>query len=117
TDALVGYLRELGGELRTGLPVERIDAAAGRVAGVRTAGGEHLDASVVIADVMPHALLGLTGDAMPGAYAALLRRYRYGPATVKVDWALDEPIPWQAVEARGAGTVTVSGGESESLDT
>ena len=117
TDALVGYLRELGGELRTGLPVERIDAAAGRVAGVRTAGGEHLDASVVIADVMPHALLGLTGDAMPGAYAALLRRYRYGPATVKVDWALDEPIPWQAVEARGAGTVHVSGDESEILGT
>jgi phytoene dehydrogenase-like protein len=117
TDALVGYLRELGGELRTGAPVERIEAAAGRVTGVRTAGGEHLDASVVIADVMPHALLALTGDAVPGAYAALLSRYRYGPATVKVDWALDGPIPWQAVEARGAGTVHVSGDETEILGT
>ena len=117
TDALVGYLRERGGEIRTATPVERIEASGGRVTAVRTARGERLAASVVIADVMPHALLALAGDALPGSYAALLRRYRYGPATVKVDWALDGPIPWEATEVRRAGTVHVSGDEAELLET
>lgn len=117
TDALVGYLRTLGGEIRTSAPVERVQAAGGRVSGVVTAGGERFTAGTVIADVMPHALVALAGDALPGTYTGLLRRYRYGPATVKVDWALDGPIPWQAAEVRGAGTVHVSGDEDELLGT
>jgi phytoene dehydrogenase-like protein len=117
TDALVGYLRELGGEIRTAAPVERIEASGGRVNGVHTAAGEWFDAAIVIADVMPHALLALAGEALPSTYGALLRRYRYGPATVKVDWALGGPIPWEAAEARGAGTVHVSGDEPELVAT
>jgi len=113
TDALVGYLRELGGEVRTGAPVESIDAAQGRVTGVRVAGGENVAADIVVADVMPHALAVLAGEALPSSYQSLLRRYRYGPATVKVDWALDGPIPWEAAEPRVAGTVHLAGGEEE----
>jgi phytoene dehydrogenase-like protein len=113
TDALVGYLRELGGQVRTGTLVEGIDAANGAATGVRLAGGERLAAGIVVADVMPHALVAMTGDALPSTYRSLLRRYRYGPATVKVDWALDGPIPWAAPEACGAGTVHVSGAEDE----
>jgi phytoene dehydrogenase-like protein len=117
TDALTAHLRELGGEIRTGALVEGIDAAHRRVAGVRLAGGERLEAAIVVADVMPHALVTLAGDALPGAFAALLRRYRYGPATVKVDWALDGPIPWEAEAVRGAGTVHVGGPEDELVET
>jgi phytoene dehydrogenase-like protein len=117
TDALVSYLRELGGEVRTAAAVERIDAANGRAAGVRLAGGERLAGEIVVADVMPHALVALAGDALAGSYRALVRRYRYGPATVKVDWALDGPIPWAASAVRGAGTVHVAGGEDELVRT
>jgi phytoene dehydrogenase-like protein len=113
TDALASYLRELGGEVRTGATVERIEAAGGRVAGVRLAGGERLAGEIVVADVMPHALVALAGDALSGGYRTLVRRYRYGPATVKVDWALDGPIPWAAPDVRGAGTVHVAGAEDE----
>ena len=113
TDALVGYLRERGGEIRTGAAVESIEAARGRVAGVRLAGGERIATALIVADVMPHALAHLAGEALPPAYRSLLRRYRYGQATVKVDWALDGPIPWEAAEARAAGTVHVAGGEEE----
>jgi phytoene dehydrogenase-like protein len=70
-------------------------------------------ADVVVADVLPHALLQLAGDALPSTYRRLLRRFRPGPATVKVDWALDGPIPWTAPQARSAGTVHVGGGESD----
>ena len=76
-----------------------------------------ITAPVVIADVMPRALLELAGDAISGAYRTQAARYRYGPSTVKVDWALDGPIPWTAEAARQAGTVHVSGGEDEIIET
>lgn len=114
-DALVGYLRELGGEVRTHAPVARILSAGGGVTGVELEGGERIEAATVIADVMPHALIALTGDALRPAYRALLRRYRYGAATLKVDWALDGPIPWACEAVRGAGTVHVAGEEDELL--
>jgi phytoene dehydrogenase-like protein len=62
---------------------------------------------------MPHALLAMAGDALSPLYRRLLGRYRYGPATIKVDWALDGPIPWLASELHGAGTVHVGGAEDE----
>ena len=85
--------------------------------GVRLVGGETVAADVVVAAVMPHALVAMAGDALPGVYRRLVRRYRYGPATVKVDWALDGPIPWRSPEVSGAGTVHVAGGEDEMLAT
>lgn len=115
TDALVSYLESLGATIRTGARVERITARFGRVWGVGVAGGEELPAAAVIADVMPNALITMTGDALGGWYRRGLARYVYGPATVKVDWALDGPIPWQASEAREAGTVHVGGAGPEIL--
>lgn len=116
-DALVGYLAELGGEVRTSAGVTRIAVQRNRVAGVELAGGERMSAPLIVADIMPRGLAALTGDALPARYAAALRRYRYGPSTLKIDWALDGPIPWAAPEAREAGTVHVGGGEDEMLET
>jgi phytoene dehydrogenase-like protein len=113
TGALVGYLRELGGEVLTGALVEEIESVHGRVTAVRLAGEARIVTDLVVADVMPHALATLAGRALPSAYRSLLRRYRYGPSTVKVDWAVDGPIPWEAGEPRAAGTVHVGGGEEE----
>jgi phytoene dehydrogenase-like protein len=114
-EALVSYLQELGGTVRTGARVERIVAERGRVVGVELADGERLAASLVIADVMPGALAAMAGEALPGRYVRALHRYRYGPATLKIDWALDGPIPWSAPEARQAGTVHVGGAAAEVL--
>ena len=115
TDALVSYLRSLGGAVRTGAPVTRLHVERGRVTGVEVAGAERVPAPLVIADVTPRGLLALAGDALDGRYASELRGFRYGPATLKVDWALSGPIPWTAPEARAAGTVHVGGGEDEVL--
>ena len=115
TDALVAYLHSLGGREQTGANVEQITATGGRVRGVGVSGGQEYRAGVVIADVMPHALVAMTGDALSGWYRAALRRYVYGPATLKVDWALDGPIPWTNPEVRERGTVHVAGGEQELL--
>jgi phytoene dehydrogenase-like protein len=148
--ALLSYLAELGGEVRTGARVARIVAERGRVVGVELAEGEEcadmraadeglrsvgaglagergsgsgaqlerserISAPLVIADVMPDALARLAGEALPGRYTRALRRYRYGPATLKIDWALSGPIPWSAPEAREAGTVHLGGPASEVL--
>jgi phytoene dehydrogenase-like protein len=115
TDALVAYLHSLGGETHTGARVERITSSGGRVRGVTIAGGRELEAGVVIADVMPHALIEMTGHALTRWYRTALRRYVYGPATLKVDWALAGPIPWLHPDVREAGTVHVGGGEQELL--
>src|SRR5581483_2989517 len=117
TDALAGYLCELGGELRADAPVAAIESANGRVSAVRSAGGDRFPADVAIATVMPHALVAMAGEALAKPYRALVCRYRYGPATVKVDWALDGPIPWEAPEPRSAGTVHLAGDEEELVRT
>lgn len=109
TDALLSYLRSIGGEVRVATPVTRIVSDGRRVAGVVTAGGDRLRAPIVVATTTPHALLRLTGDRMPSRYSDRLARFRYGPRTVKIDWALSEPVPWTAPEARRAGTVHVGG--------
>ena len=110
-DALVSHLMHLGGVIRTEAPVEKVLARGGRVTGVAVAGAGALGATHVLADVMPGALVAMTGDALACWYRRLLARYRYGPATVKVDWALERPIPWAAPDARRAGTVHVGGDE------
>jgi phytoene dehydrogenase-like protein len=113
--ALVSHLRELGGEVRSEATVMRLAVERHHVVGLALSGGERLSAPVVIADVMPGALAALAGDSLPAAYARRLLRYRHGPATLKVDWALDGPIPWSAPEAREAGTVHVGGSAQEML--
>jgi phytoene dehydrogenase-like protein len=114
-DALVGYLESLGGVVQTEARVERIVSTAGRVTGVGVADGPEIAASLVLADVMPRALEAMTGGALSGWYRRLLAGFRYGPATLKLDWALDGPIPWSAPEPRGAGTVHVGGDEASTL--
>jgi phytoene dehydrogenase-like protein len=114
-EALVSKLRSLGGSVRLDAEVVEIAARRSRVAGVRLADGDALSAGVVIADVMPQALVRLVGAALPDRYARALRRYRPGPATLKVDWALDGPIPWTSPAARQAGTVHVGGDADELL--
>ncbi|WP_445149501.1 phytoene desaturase family protein [Baekduia sp. Peel2402] len=115
--ALVGYLESLGGVVRTGARVVGVTSAGGRATGVTIEGGERVAADIVIADVMPNALASLAGDALSGWYRSMLKRFVYGPSTLKVDWALDGPIPWENEAVRGAGTVHVGGPEDELLNT
>jgi phytoene dehydrogenase-like protein len=113
TDALVSYFESLGGEIRTDARVQRILTSDGRVSGVATA-DEEFKARTVVADVMPSALLRMTGE-LPGWYTTAMKRFVPGAATIKVDWALDGPIGWENAEVAGAGTVHVGGGEEDFL--
>jgi phytoene dehydrogenase-like protein len=108
-DALAGVLRSEGGEARTGARVAEVLTQRGRVSGVRTAEGDVVGARIVVCDTSPRGLLAMAEAALPDAYVRRLVAFRYGPSTVKVDWALDGPAPWTAPEARRAGTVHVGG--------
>jgi phytoene dehydrogenase-like protein len=86
--------------------------AGGRALGVRDADGGFVRArKAVLADVPAPALyLGLVGaEHLPPSLVADLGRFEWDDATIKVDWALNGPVPWIAEGARGAGTVHLGG--------
>ncbi|MDX6676860.1 MAG: hypothetical protein QOE31_912 [Solirubrobacteraceae bacterium] len=112
-DALVDCLHEHDGHTRTSARAERVHPRRGRVTGVRLAGGDSVETQLVVATTTPHGLAELAGDALGDAYLRRVLRFRYGPPTVKLDWALDAPIPWSNDDARRTGTVHVGGTVSE----
>lgn len=94
-DALAGHLGALGGTVRTGQRVTRID--------------ELPPARAVVLDVTPHQALAIAGDRLPARVRRSLAGYRRGPGVFKVDYALREPAPWSDPAVRGAGTVHLGG--------
>jgi len=93
--ALIAMLRALGGEVRTGCRIDRLDLLP--------------KARVVLLDITPRELLRIAGDQLPRSYARRLERFQYGPGVFKIDYALDGPIPWIAEPCRHAGTVHLGG--------
>jgi phytoene dehydrogenase-like protein len=94
-DALISYLRSLGGEVYAGFRVGSVED----VPQTRT----------VLFDVTPWQLLEISGRHFTKRYRRALKRYRYGPGVFKVDFALDGPIPWRAEGCRRAATVHLGG--------
>jgi phytoene dehydrogenase-like protein len=59
----------------------------------------------------------IDSEHLPDGLLVDLGRFQYDNSTIKVDWALREPIPWTADAARGAGTVHVAEGINELAST
>ena len=119
TAALVARLEARGGRLVCGTRVSRVIVRDGRAAGVLTAAGDEVAAGrAVIADVGAPALYrDMVGpEHLPARVLDDLRRFQYDNSTVKVDWALDGPIPWAAEAARRAGTVHLAEGMDHFLE-
>jgi phytoene dehydrogenase-like protein len=113
TAALVRRLREKGGEVLCDTPIERIEVSGRRARAAIAADGRRFEARrAILADCGAPALMRrmLPPEAVPDRVRADLRRYQYDNSTFKVNWALREPIPWQAEEARRASTVHVAEG-------
>ena len=107
-DALVGRAAAAGADLRTGERVDQVVLRGDRAVGVRTAGGALVRVRrAVLADVSAPALYrDLVGaERLPARLVQALDRFQLDWPTVKVNWALDSPVPWTAAQARGAGTV------------
>ncbi len=109
--ALADRLTSLGGEIRCDSEVVRIDVANRRATGVRTHDGESFAATrAVVADVVAPHLFGqlLEPEDVPGRAARGMRSFQMDPGTVKVDWALDGPVPWESPPLYAPGTVHVA---------
>ena len=92
-NALSSYFVSLGGTIQTGFDVQNID---------------QLPAShAVLLDVAPEQLVKMAGQKFSSLYKWQLERYRYGMGIFKIDWALDEAIPFTAAECTQAGTVHI----------
>lgn len=98
-DALADDLRAHGGTITTNAEISDL--------------GQLPSARAVLLDVTPKALLAIAGERLPPAYATTLRRFRYGNAAAKVDFALSGPVPWANAGLRSAGTVHVGGTRAE----
>lgn len=95
TKALGDYFISLGGEIETNRRVENIDALP--------------ESKAVLFDVTPQQILKIAAHHLPEGYKKRLETYRYGAGVFKMDFALSDPIPWQAKECFEAATVHVGG--------
>ena len=93
--ALASLLVELGGEIVTGERIRSLrDLPRARVA---------------LLDVTPHQLAEIAGEQLPERARRSARRWRFGPAAYKVDYAVRGGVPWTAEPARHAGTLHLGG--------
>lgn len=97
--AMTGLLEELGGTVRTGELVTSID--------------ELPPSEAVILALTARQVESIAGRKFPDRYRKSLRSFRYGPGACKVDFALDEPIPWTNADVASAGTVHLGGTADE----
>ena len=106
--ALQRRFESLGGQVRLDARVTEVVTSSGRAVGVRTADGTTVKARrAVLADVVaPTLYQDLVGlDKMPGRVRGDMKRFQWDNPTLKLNWALDGPVPWRAGGPHGAGTV------------
>jgi phytoene dehydrogenase-like protein len=114
TAALERRARTAGATVQCGQPVERIDVSGGRAVAVHTSGGLTVRVRrAVIADVNAPLLYRdlLPADAVPARLLRDLDKFEWDTPVVKVNWALDGPIPWRADGVADAGTVHLGADE------
>ena len=92
-DALSAYFLSLGGEIETGFYVKSLKQLP--------------SAKAILFDVTPRQLVAIAGEKFSSSYISRLNKYRYGMGVFKVDWALDEPVPFTNIPSRQAGTVHI----------
>jgi phytoene dehydrogenase-like protein len=94
-EALASYFTSIGGKIETNTYITSFDQLP--------------SAKAVLFDVTPKQLLQIAGHKFSSLYKWQLERYRYGMGVFKVDWALDDAVPFKAEGARKAGTVHIGG--------
>jgi len=115
SNAIGAAARELGVEIRTKAPVDKIIIKNGRVAGVALQSGEELLANVVSSSVDPHLTFEKFIDAkeLPSDFLDSVRRYKFRGSSGKVNIALSALPNFKALPGSGPhlrGAVSISPG-------
>lgn len=101
-DALAGYFRSLGGVIQTDTYISSL--------------AQLPSAKAVLFDITPRQLLTIAGHRFSSLYQCQLKKYRYGMGVFKIDWALDDVVPFTNPECRLAGTLHIGGTLNEIAD-
>jgi len=115
SNAIAAAARELGVEIRTQAPVDKILVKNGRTTGVALKSGEEISASVVSSSVDPHLTFEkfLAPNELPADFLESVRRYKFRGSSGKVNLALDalpdfKSMPGQGAHLRGAISISPS---------
>jgi phytoene dehydrogenase-like protein len=98
-DALASLLADLGGKVETGVRVRSLT--------------ELPKTDIVMFDLGPAAVADIAGDALPSRVRRAYRRFRYGSAAFKIDFAVEGGVPWTNEHCRSAGSLHVCGSFDE----
>jgi phytoene dehydrogenase-like protein len=116
-EALSALVAGRGGEIRTGVDVDTVLVEDGQAAGVRTADGEELQASVaVVASTTPDQLYGrLLRDvgAVADAIRAQVARYRYRRGCFQLNLALSARPRFSDPRLDDGGAINIGRGVEE----
>jgi len=95
SNALAGYLRELGGKIEINRRVENLSDLP--------------KARAVVLDASVWEFLRIADQHLPSPYRRRLGSFRHAPGIFKIDYALSAPIPWKAAACQHAGTIHLGG--------
>ncbi len=100
SQALIGYLKSLGGVVHASHRFNAEDLAAAL---------REDDGTVVFFDTAPRQLLAIAGERIKPEYRRAAEKFRHGPGAFKIDYALSQPVPWRAADCYRAITVHLGG--------
>jgi phytoene dehydrogenase-like protein len=115
SNAIAAAARELGVEIRTQAPVDKILVKNGRTSGVALKSGEEISANVVSSSVDPHLTFErfLEPSELPSDFLESVRRYKFRGSSGKVNLALDALPDFKSMPGQGAhlrGAISISPG-------
>jgi phytoene dehydrogenase-like protein len=108
--ALVNRATAAGARIECERPVERIEIRGGRAVGVQTADGltVHVRRAVIADTSAPQLYRHLLPErAVPTGVQRSLSRFVWDTPVLKINYALDAPIPWRSAALNEVGTVHV----------
>ena len=98
-NALGDCFTKLGGKIALNYPVTSLAQLPG--------------CHAIVFDTSPRQLFQIAGQKLSAFYRWQLQRYRYGMGVFKIDWALDDAIPFSSEACRQAGTLHLGNSFSE----
>lgn len=98
-DALTSYFRLLGGEVLTNHTVRTLNDIP--------------ESKIKVFDLTPSQIIKIAGNILPSAYKSRLQKYHYGPGVFKIDYALNEAVPFKSEKCRNSATIHLGGSFEE----
>lgn len=104
-----------GGQVECDAQVTKVVVHRGRAVGVHCRSELVRARRAVLADVHAERLYGqlVSYDDLPSRVATQMRTFRRDPATFKVDYALNGPVPWESAPPYAPGTIHIANSIAE----